>query len=204
MGQPDIDAKVCMTDPIPQDPTADAPRPGPDADQVDRSERERLVYVLSQRFAPHLQSAAAAVRGAEHDVAAARDELSRARAAAADERYQSDALVFMRASVGDEVEGLARKTTPKKVRVAYRYLLDRAVELAAGEVQGYASDEAAAQRAREHGVEACLDAEREATQRLEAANAMQERVHDAEQAARQGLALMLEKLSPPSEAKSPL
>ena len=46
----------------------------------------------------------------------------------------------MRASLQDELEALTRKTTPKKVRVGYRYLLDRAVELAEGEVQGYQSD----------------------------------------------------------------
>jgi hypothetical protein len=190
-----------MTDRVPKDTTVDGMRGDPDVDHLDRSERERLGYALSQRFAPHLQAAAAAVREAEQGLADAREELSRARASAANERYHSDALVFMRASVKDEVEALARKTTPKKVRVAYRYLLDRSVELAAGEVQGYASDQAAAQRAREHSVEACVDAEREALQRLEAANAMQRRVHDAEQAARQGLAVMLEKLATSSDPK---
>src|SRR5690349_2639506 len=161
----------------------------------DLPERERLAFALSQRFAPHLEAAATAVREAEQTLSRARDQLSRAREAEAGQEYRSDRLVFMRASVNDEVDGLARKTTPKKVRVAYRYLLDRAVELAAGEVEGYGSDEAAAQRARDHGVEACLEAERVATQRLDAAKAMHERVHDAEQAARQGLAVMVDKLS---------
>lgn len=171
---------------------------------VDPGEREQLAYALSVRFAPHLQAAAAAVREAEQDLADAREELSRARLAAASQHYQSDRLVFMRASVKDEVEALTRKTTPKKVRVAYRYLVERAVELAEGEVQGYQSDQAAAQREREHSVEACLEAERQANERLHAARAMQGRVHDAEQAARQGLVVMVEKRAsqPESEASA--
>jgi hypothetical protein len=88
------------------------------SDHVDRSERERLVFALSQRFAPHVQAAAAAVRDAKQDLLAAGDELARARAAAANEPYQSDPLVFMRASVKDEVGALARKTTPKKIRTS--------------------------------------------------------------------------------------
>jgi hypothetical protein len=190
-----VDVEGRMTQPNSQGAAGSAAEPPHDAGQVDRDERERLAYALGLRFAPHLQAAAAAVRDAEDDLSEARQELARAREAAASQVYQSDRLVFMRASVKDEVEALARKTTPKKVRVAYRYLLDRAVELAAGEVEGYGSDETAAQRAREHGVGACLDAERLATQRLDAAKAMHGRVHDAEQAARQGLAVMVEKLA---------
>jgi hypothetical protein len=160
----------------------------------DLTERERFAFALSQRFAPHLEAAAAAVREAEQILSGAREQLSRAREADARQEYRSDRLVFMRASVNEEVNGLARKTTPKKVRVAYRYLLDRAVELAAAEVQEYISDQDSAQHARQHSVEACIQAEREASERLEAAHAMHGRVKDAEHAAREGLAMMVEKL----------
>jgi hypothetical protein len=163
------------------------------------TERERLVYALSQRFAPHLEAAAAAVREAELTLSHARDQLSQAREAEARQEYRSDRLVFMRASVNDEVDGLARKTTPKKVRLAYRYLLDRAVELAAAEVEGYTTDHRSVQYARQHGVEACVRAEREASAQLEAAQAMHDRVTNAERAARAGLATMVEKLGTPSE-----
>ncbi len=161
---------------------------------VDPLELERLTQALSARFAPHVDAAAAAVREAENDLADSREALARARRAADSQQYQSDRLVFMRASVRDEVEALTRKTTPKKVRVAYRYLLARAVELAEGEVKGYLADQAAAQRESQHSVEACLEAERAAVERLEAARAMQERVDDAVRTARQGLAVMAEKL----------
>jgi hypothetical protein len=160
----------------------------------DSTERERLGFALSQRFAPHLEAAATVVREAEQSLAQAREELSRAREAEAGQEYRSDRLVFMRTAVGEEVQALARKTTPKKVRVGYRYLLDRAVELAAGEVEAYSSEQLSTQHARKHSVEACIEAEREAAQRLEAARAMRARVQDAERAARQGLAIMVEKL----------
>jgi len=167
------------------------------ATSVDLTERERLAFALSQRFAPHLEAAATAVREAEQSLGLAREQLARAREAEAGQEYRSDRLVFMRASVNEEVESLARRTTEKKVRVAYRYLLDRAVELAAGEVEEYASDQVAAQHAREHSVDACLQAERVAGERLDTARAMHLRVKDAEQAARKGLAMMVEKLSTP-------
>ncbi len=170
---------------------------------VDPGEREQLAYALSARFAPHLQAAAAAVREAEQGLADAREALARAREEAASQRYQSDRLVFMRASVHEDVEALTRKTTPKKVRVAYRYLLARAVELAEGEVQGYRADQEAAQRQRRHSVEACAQAEREALDRLDAASAMHQRVRDAERAARDGLAVMLEKLAGQPEPTAP-
>ncbi len=161
---------------------------------LDLTERERLAFALSQRFAPHMEAAAAAIRDAEQGLAQARENLSRAREAESGQGYRSDRLVFMRAAVNDEVDALARKTTAKKVRVGYRYLLDRAVELAAGELQEYWSDQDSAQHAREQGVEACIQAEREADQRLEAARAMHGRVTHAEHAARAGLAIMVEKL----------
>lgn len=163
--------------------------------RVDPVEVERLTQALNSRFAPHVDEAAAAVREAEQSVAEAREALARARRAADGQRYQSDRLVFMRASVKDEAEALTRKTTPKKVRVAYRYLLARAVELAEGEVQGYRTDQAAAERERQHSVEACLAAEHAAVERLDAARAMQRRVEDAVQTARQGLLVMVEKLA---------
>jgi hypothetical protein len=172
------------------------------SDRIDIDEKERLVYALGVRFAPHVQAAAAVVREAEQHLAEAREALARAQAEAAGREYQSDRLVFMRKSVADEVEGLTRKTTPKKVRIAYRYLLSRAVELAEGEVQGYLSDEAAAQHQREQSVEACLEAERRAEDRLAAARAMQGRVQAAEESARRGLAVMVDKLGVPREAQA--
>lgn len=189
-----------MTTPDPPATEPAASRSAPTSTPVDLSERERLVFALSQRFAPHQEVARAAVREAEQNLSRAREELARARESEASLVYRSDRLVFMRASVNDEVDGLARKTTPKKVRVAYRYLLDRAVELAAGEVQEYASEQDSAQHAREHGVEACIRAEREAGERLAAAHAMHDRVKDAERAAREGLAVMVEKLGTQHDA----
>ncbi|MGB9373805.1 MAG: hypothetical protein WCA82_06575, partial [Jiangellales bacterium] len=128
----------------------------------------RLVQAFNERFAPHLDSAAAAVREAEQSLATAQDDLTRARHAAENRPYVSDPLVFMRASLDDEVDGLRRKTTPKKVQAAYRYMLARAVELAVGEVQGYRDDQAALDHQREHGVDACQQAERAAAERLDA------------------------------------
>lgn len=170
--------------------------------RVDPVELDRLTQALLGRFAPHVEAAATAVREAENDLAEAHEALARARHAADSQRYQSDRLVFMRASVRDEVEALARKTTPKKVRVAYRYLLARAVELAEGEVQGYRDDLAAAERERQHSVEACVAAERAAAEKLEAARAMQRRVDDAVQTARQGLAVMIEKVGTAEEPRA--
>lgn len=175
--------------------TGDGQRP----DDVDPGEWERLIRALAVRFAPHVDAAAVAVRAAEQDLAEAREELARARQEAADRRYESDRLVFMRASVAEELEALSRKTTPKKVRVAYRYLVARAVELAEGEVQGFHADQAAARRHREESVEARLEAERQAIERLDAARAMQTRLCHAEQTARQGLAVMIEKLATQGE-----
>ena len=183
-----------MTTPDPQSTEALSSRSAQSSTPLDLTEREWLACGLSQRFAPHLEAAAAAVREAEQGLAQAREHLSRAREAEAGQEYRSDRMVFMRAAVNDEVEALARKTTPKKVRVAYRYLLDRAVELAAGEVQEYTSDQDSAQHAREHSVDAYIQAEREADERLEAARAMHGRVKDADHAARAGLAIMVEKL----------
>lgn len=110
---------------------------------VDPAEWQRLTETLESRFAPHVEAATAEVRSAEQRLAEAQADLERARQEAAGRRYQSDRLVFMRASVGEELDGLERKTTPKKLRVAYRYLLSRAAELAEGEVVGYRADQAA-------------------------------------------------------------
>jgi hypothetical protein len=167
---------------------------------VDPGEWERLSQVLTVRFAAQVHAAAAAVREAEQALATAREELARARRAADGRQYQSDRLVFMRASVKEELEALGRKTTERKVKVAFRYLVARAVELAEGEVHGYHADRAAAQREREQSVEAWLEAEREAIAQLDAARAMQARVHDAEQTARHGLAVMLQKLAAQGES----
>lgn len=153
----------------------------------------RLVQAFDERFAPHLENASAAVRDAEQALATAQENLARAQEAAAGKPYVSDPLVFMRATLDDEVDGLRRKTTPKKVQAAYRYMLARAVELAAGEVQGYHDDQATIARERETGVEACRQAARYAAERLDAAREMQRRVRSAERTARAGLAAMVEK-----------
>lgn len=62
-------------------------------------------------------------------------------------------------------------------------------------MQRFHDDEDAARREREDGVEACEAAERRAIATLEAARAMQVRVQAAEQAARQGLAVLVDKLT---------
>src|SRR5690625_3632106 len=173
---------------------ADQDRQGTEV--LDPAELERL----ESRFATHLDAAAATVREAERALDEAREQLTRAEEAAAAGEYRSDPLVFMRGTLSEDVDALERRTNPKKVKSAYRFLLDRAVELAAGEVQGYHDDEAAAERARTQGVEACRAAVQRAEDALVAARAMQERVHSAQQSARQGLAVMTEKLNAPPEA----
>jgi hypothetical protein len=174
------------------------PNPGPDL--VGQSaERDRLAHILSVRFAAHVDAAAAAVQAAERELAEASEMLERALREAADARYRSDPLVFMRASVSEEVEALGRKTTAKKARAAYRHLVDRAVELADGEVQGFQADLASAERARREGVEARTEAERDARERLEAAQVMQARVLEAQQRAMDGLGLLVQKLAAEAE-----
>lgn len=166
----------------------------------DPVEWERLAHAQALRFAPHVEAAADEVRAAESEVARAREALARAHQEAETASYQSDRLVFMRASVADEVEALSRKSTPKKLRVAYRYLLARASELAEGEVAGYRADLAAQQREQEHSVQACRAAEERAQARLDAALAMQRRVANAEREARRGLAVLSEKLAAQGES----
>lgn len=168
---------------------------GPGGDGLAVGEHEQLVYALEGRFAASLETAAGAVREAERELAEAQERLAQAEEAAERERYTSSPLPFMRDSLTDEVDGLARKTTPKKVRAAYRFLLDRAAELAAAEVQGFQDDQADLVRERAEGVEACRDAVDRATAALAAAEELQARVRVAEQAARQGLGVMVEKLS---------
>lgn len=164
------------------------------AEGLEPGEREQLVYALETRFADHVEAAASEVRAAERDLAEAEDKLAAAERAEANSRYQSDPLVFMRATLTEEVDGLERKTTPKKLRASYRYLVDRAAELAAGEVQGYRSDLEAAEHERTASVTACREAQQRAAAKVEAALAMQERVRAAEQAAQDGLALMVRKI----------
>jgi hypothetical protein len=161
------------------------------------ADQDQLVYGLETRFGPHLEAATAAVREAERELGLARERLAQAEQEAATAGYVSDPLIFMRQSVEEEVDALTRKTTEKKVRASYRFLLDRAVELAAAEVQGFHDDRAAEQQERERGVEACREAERRATETLTAAEQMLDRVRSAEQAAREGLRTMLTKLSSP-------
>lgn len=165
----------------------------PPGGQGNSAEALRLTQALVDRFAPHVEAAAAAVREAELALAAAQEELARARQEAENQRYRSDPLVFMRSALPEEVAGLRRKTTPKKVQAAYRYMLARAVELAAAEVQGYHADQAAIALDRTQGVEACLAVEQAAAERLAAAREMQQRVRAAEGEARAGLAVLFEK-----------
>ena len=166
-------------------------------DGLAAGEREQLVHALETRFAPHLAAAAATVREAERALDEAQQRLEEARTA--DDGYTTDLLVFVRESVNEEVEALDRKTNAKKVRASYRFLLDRAVELAAAEVQRFHDDQAAAQHEREHGVEASEAAVQRATDALEAARLAHERAAAAEQSARQGLTLMVEKLTTPTD-----
>lgn len=168
---------------------------GQAGDGLAPGEQEQLVYALEARFAAHRDSAAAAVREAERDLTEAQGRLARAEEAAASERYLSTPLPFMRQTLSEEVDGLERKTTPKKVRAAYRFLLDRAAELAAAEVQGFQDDQADLSRERTHGVDACRAAVERARAGLEATREMEERVRAAERAARQGLDVMVAKLS---------
>lgn len=171
-----------------------------DLDRLADGELQQLAYGIEVRFAPHLEAAASAVRSAERELAEARERLERAVAAAEQERYRSDPLVFMRELLDEEVEALERKTNPKKLRASFRFLLDRAVELAAGEVQGLRDDREAERREREDGVEACREAERRASETLEATLAMQERVRAAERSARRGLALLEDKFTAVAES----
>lgn len=168
--------------------------PAPGADGLAPGEREQLAWALESRFGPHLEAATAAVREAERGLAQARERRVRAEQAAERSRYTSDPLTFMRQSVADEVEALERKTTEKKVRTAYRFLLDRSVELAAAEVARFHDDRAVEERERETGLDACREAERRATDAVAAARAMHEQVLAAERAARRGLETMAAKL----------
>lgn len=165
------------------------------AEGLSSGEPQELTYALESRFEPHLEAAASAVRDAERALEEAREALTRTEQQQERETYTSDPLPFMREGVAEEVDGLERKTTPKKVRAAYRFLLDRAAELAAAEVQGFQDDRAELERERSDGVAACRDEVDRATAALAAAREVQERVEAAEQAARQGLNMMVSKLS---------
>lgn len=177
-----------------QQGTPSGARTGETTDGLEPGEREQLVYALESRFADHLEAAATVVREAERHLDQVREQLARALDEEASRPYQSDSLVFMREAMNEEVDGLYRKTNPKKVRAAYRFLLDRAVDLAAGEVQGFRDDQAARQRDREQGVAASREAEKRAVAALTEAREMQERVRRAESLARQGLAAMADKI----------
>ena len=71
----------------------------------------------------------------------------------------------------------------------------RAAELAAAEVQGFQEDQADLAREQADGVDACRVAVERATAVLAATREMEERVRAAEHAARQGLDVMVTKLS---------
>jgi hypothetical protein len=167
---------------------------GPDA--LPQAEWERLAQAASDRFAPYLHAAAEAVSEAERQVAVARAALLRAEQAAADTRYVSDPRVFMRVAVREELEALSRKTTQKKARASFRYLLARAAELAEGELHGYRADLEAARGDRQEGADACRRIQQEALSELEAARAMQKHVVEAAGAAREGLELLKEMMLP--------
>jgi hypothetical protein len=158
-------------------------------------EREQLEYTLDSRLGPHLEGARAAVRAAERALADAQERRASAERAQSEASYTSDPLPFMRQGVEEEVHGLQRKTTEKKVRGSYRFLLDRAADLAAAEVQRYHDDQHAAQHELEEGVEACREAEHRAVLALEAAQQMHDRVRRAEEAARQGLDTLVARLT---------
>jgi hypothetical protein len=172
----------------------DLPTGAPDPERISQLELDRLAHAVTERFASQLQAAATAVREAEQGLSEARAALARAEDEVARTSYQSDRLVFMRVTVREELEGLARKTTPKKVRANFRYLLERAVELAEGELAGYRKDLEAARRERTQGVDALRQAEQDALGELEAARDLQRRVHDSERAARDGLEVLREKM----------
>lgn len=167
-----------------------------DPDALAPGEHEQLVYALETRFAPHVEAAGTVVREAERALAEAREQLARAEQEAGSAPYTSDPLTFMRASVTEELEGLERKTTGKKLRASYRFLLDRAVEQAGAEVQRFHDDEADAQRERTVGIEASRAAVQRAEHTLEAARQAEERVRGAENSARQGLDVLAERLRP--------
>ncbi|MGC5585297.1 hypothetical protein ACQE98_07325 [Ornithinimicrobium sp. W1679] len=167
----------------------------PAADGLAPGEQEQLVYVLETRFAASRDAAAAALREAERELAQARERRERAEHAAAGAEYTSDPLPFMRQSVDEEVDALERKTTGKKVRASYRFLLDRSVELAAAEVARFHEDRRAVLREAREGLEACRAAEARAAEAVAAARLTDERVRSAEESARRGLGTMLEKLA---------
>lgn len=161
---------------------------------MERGEREQLVYQLQTRMAAHREAAAAAVREAESSLSDARERLERAQQTATGEEYVSDPLPFMRQSVAEEVATLERVSNEKRVRASYRFLLDRSVELAGAELQGFHDDVLSERRERQEGLEACREAEQRAVRVLDAARQMQGRVHAAEEAARRGLDTMVVKL----------
>ena len=158
-------------------------------------EREQLVYQLQGRMSAHREAAASAVRQAESDLADVRERLAAAEADSAHAGYTSDPLPFMRASVAEEVETLERVSNEKKVRASYRFLVDRAVELAAAEVQGFHDETDRESRERTGGLAALREAEHRAVATLEAARQMQERVQAAEDAAQEGLRIMVAKFA---------
>ena len=162
-----------------------------------QGEQEQLSAALEERFVAPLEEAAAAVRTAERELEDAQERLARAEEAAQARPYRSDPLVFMRDGLSEELAGLDRKTNPKKVRVAYRFLLDRAVELATAEVRGFHDDLSADEEERVSGMTACREAVQRATDTLEAARLTVTRVQTAQRAARDGLAIAVEKLSTP-------
>lgn len=168
-------------------------------DGLDQAERDRLAYAIETRFAGPRDDAATAVREAERTLEEAQQQLATALEVQERQRYRSDRRVFMRDGLNEEVDGLERKSNPKKVRAAYRFLMDRAVELAAAEVQGYRDDQAAARHARERGVEASRLAVERAERSLADAREMQDRVRHAEDAARAGLAVLLAKMDDPGD-----
>lgn len=162
---------------------------------LEPGELEKLTTAIDTRFAPHLEAASATVRAAERAVTESREALERAQRRAESRRYVSDPLVFMRQTVEEEVEALERKTTPKNARAGYRFLMERAVDLAAAEVKGYQTDQEDLQRDLVEGVAACESATVRAEEALAQARVMQERIQEAERAARTGLEILLPKLT---------
>lgn len=167
------------------------------ADILDVAERDRLAYAIETRFAEPREGAASAVREAEQALEDAKQHLEEAIEAKERQQYRSDPLVFMRDGLDEEVDGLERKSNPKKVRAAYRFLMDRAVELAVAEVRGYHDDRASEEHHRTRGIEASREAVDRAERELIEARDMQERVQRAEESARTGLKVLFAKFDHP-------
>ena len=157
-------------------PMTDTPSAGaPDPDRMSQSELDRLAFAVTDRFALHLRAAQAAVREAEQSLEDARDSLALAEQAAADTPYQSDPLVFMRATVGDDLEGWRARRPRRRSGRATATCWTEPSSWPTARLTNYRRDLAASRRDRVQGW-----SRRQAVQvsvsELAAAKAMHERV----------------------------